>query len=1329
MKEVLGVELVVDDKNFSVNLKRGGEALRQINRSMTRTVDGTREVESAFSRASRSFRQTTATVAALRYSLRDITDAFISLPGAVMSTYGRFERLNKMLEGLSKQTGAAERVKEAADNVDYLINMAKTAPFNIDALSDAFVKLKTGGVDPLNGSLQALVDGNARFGGNSETLKRAAVAIQQMGGKGVVSMEELRQQLGEAVPTAMKNMAQGVGLSMADLAKQVSLGAVEAQEAMKRMFTVMGFENRGAAKTLMETWNGVQARLQTSWDLLVNDLGKSGFAKEVEKQLQGLTEFLDSSEAKKMAANFGNLLGSITHGLAESAKFLAQNIDLVKGLALAYGALKAGQKISRFGGAVGGSIFGIADAKKSAEQNKEIQENSLKNAIRLKKQEVEQTRNMNLQAAIQRRADAARELAEQEAYLRTKLGQQEKYAREVDALQAAHNRLRNMPNMGAGNVLFPSTVAVGKNLREKQAKLRSIDSEVSKNKALTAAAANLVRQETLNVASQQRLAKVTGLTTLKIAAQTTAMRAGGAILGLMGGWVGALTTLLTLGAMAWAKWGNSGKQAIKEVQDAINTGTATSETVKKIDSQIADAEDEEGYARAALKNLQNNELLKAQIAAGGEIGKQAQDQIDAAKANLEAAKEVTNALRDQKTKALKQAEENDGITAVSAQARDIQRIRRENTVKAISAQNKLEAEAAEKIKDIKEKKEKGWAEEAKKIEKQLIQDKKKLQVDAEQASFDVIKTNADAAMAHYEDLKKAGVASQEELNIAKQKAEEYQIALAEAGNALKDAKDIVPEMDIGGGKPDKKSLKLAKDIDGVRAKIKNLQEQASEAGKGLMEQLVNPQAASLAGTELEHVRKQIVRLKQEMVAKGGSAQEVINKTKGFASQAALRDLAEMAVGMRDQTREINISLLNSDKDRIKASYDYEMQTMRAKYDALLEFARQSENSAEDIKLIEKEKADFILATQAKLARDLETPLQSMTREWRENYFEATDKMMADWAEGSIDTIAEFTETGKFKWREMLTSWLQDLNRMVLQKTLSKPFESMFDGIGEGIKGLLNFGAGAAPTAIVGMSGIKAVQGASPDALVTSINTLAPSLSGLTDDVTRLSQEGIAQMASSTAKGISQQVAMTAAQGTATSSTYSSFTTLAAAAQMATQALMNLAASQGASQITGLLSSLTTGVSGGIAGLGSPGGASLGDSLGSMGDFTPIGPKFTFANGGIMTEFGPVALRKYAKGGIAKSPQLALYGEGSQNEAYVPLPDGRTIPVTMSGNNSNAVTPVHIEINVTQNGDGQSNEKQSSSDANSQWKPIADKVRGIVLDELVKQRRTGGMLRQ
>lgn len=62
----------------------------------------------------------------------------------------------------------------------------------------------------------------------------------------------------------------------------------------------------------------------------------------------------------------------------------------------------------------------------------------------------------------------------------------------------------------------------------------------------------------------------------------------------------------------------------------------------------------------------------------------------------------------------------------------------------------------------------------------------------------------------------------------------------------------------------------------------------------------------------------------------------------------------------------------------------------------------------------------------------------------------------------------------------------------------------------------------------------------------------------------------------------------------------------------------------------------------------------------------IGGLFGFADGGVMTSAGPLPLRRYATGGIANTPQIAMFGEGRTPEAYVPLPDGRSIPVKMQG---------------------------------------------------------------
>ena len=111
----------------------------------------------------------------------------------------------------------------------------------------------------------------------------------------------------------------------------------------------------------------------------------------------------------------------------------------------------------------------------------------------------------------------------------------------------------------------------------------------------------------------------------------------------------------------------------------------------------------------------------------------------------------------------------------------------------------------------------------------------------------------------------------------------------------------------------------------------------------------------------------------------------------------------------------------------------------------------------------------------------------------------------------------------------------------------------------------------------------------------------------------------------------------------------------------------------------------------------------------------IGGFLGFANGGIMTANGPLDLKRYAAGGIANSPQLAMFGEGSRPEAYVPLPDGRTIPVTVKGE-----TTGNIIVNVDATGSNvQGNE--------SQGKALAGVIGAAVQAELVKQKKPGGLL--
>jgi lambda family phage tail tape measure protein len=106
-----------------------------------------------------------------------------------------------------------------------------------------------------------------------------------------------------------------------------------------------------------------------------------------------------------------------------------------------------------------------------------------------------------------------------------------------------------------------------------------------------------------------------------------------------------------------------------------------------------------------------------------------------------------------------------------------------------------------------------------------------------------------------------------------------------------------------------------------------------------------------------------------------------------------------------------------------------------------------------------------------------------------------------------------------------------------------------------------------------------------------------------------------------------------------------------------------------------------------------------------------------AKGGIMTAQGMLPLNTYSTGGIARSPQLAVFGEGRTPEAYVPLPDGKRIPVAMQGAPGETFN-VSVTVN-TSGGEQVAGDRQGAE--------LGRAIAAAVRSELISQKRPGGLL--
>lgn len=104
-----------------------------------------------------------------------------------------------------------------------------------------------------------------------------------------------------------------------------------------------------------------------------------------------------------------------------------------------------------------------------------------------------------------------------------------------------------------------------------------------------------------------------------------------------------------------------------------------------------------------------------------------------------------------------------------------------------------------------------------------------------------------------------------------------------------------------------------------------------------------------------------------------------------------------------------------------------------------------------------------------------------------------------------------------------------------------------------------------------------------------------------------------------------------------------------------------------------------------------------------------------ANGNVLRG----GFQAFANGGVVSGPTLGLIGEGRFNEAVVPLPDGRKIPVDLGGAaGSNISTNIVVNMN---------NGQASSQMTGNGGQALGRELEGAVRSVLLKESRPGGII--
>lgn len=142
-------------------------------------------------------------------------------------------QMESMREGLRAVSGSAE---QAGKDMDFVRTVANRVGADVTQVGQAFLGLQaaTKGTavegEPTRQVFEAVATAMGKAGKSASETQNALVALSQMASKGTVSMEELRGQLGEALPGALQAAANGLGITTQDLIKLVEEGQIAASD-------------------------------------------------------------------------------------------------------------------------------------------------------------------------------------------------------------------------------------------------------------------------------------------------------------------------------------------------------------------------------------------------------------------------------------------------------------------------------------------------------------------------------------------------------------------------------------------------------------------------------------------------------------------------------------------------------------------------------------------------------------------------------------------------------------------------------------------------------------------------------------------------------------------------------------------------------------------------------------------------------------------------------------------------------------------------------------------------------------------------------------------
>lgn len=254
--------------------------------------------------------------------------AAVAFERTFIKTAAEFERYQVMLNKLQGSEA------EGAKALEWIEEFTQNTPFAVNEVTQSFIRLKTYGLDPMDGTMQAIVDSAAMMGGTAETVDGLSTAIGQAMSKGKLQAEEMNQLLERGIPVydylqkISKDLGHnnGLGKTVEQIKADAEAGML-GKETIELLIKEMGRQAQGAAKAQMDTWNGMISNMGDHWKLFQRDVMQSGTFDLLKDELG---EFLDMLDEMKESGEYDEFVEKVGKDLVDGFKAAAEAAREIK---------------------------------------------------------------------------------------------------------------------------------------------------------------------------------------------------------------------------------------------------------------------------------------------------------------------------------------------------------------------------------------------------------------------------------------------------------------------------------------------------------------------------------------------------------------------------------------------------------------------------------------------------------------------------------------------------------------------------------------------------------------------------------------------------------------------------------------------------------------------------------------------------------------------------------------------------------------------------------------------------------------------------------------